>query len=80
MQVIDPNNEVGTVGIQGAIDSYDVEDFGGCDDINDSVSIGESNQLVAGDDVAVSTNQPVADKVSSQIPVSLPNCRYRTNT
>ena len=77
MQVINPNNEVGTASLQGTVDSYDVEDFDGCDDINDSVSIGELTEPVADDDVAVSTIQPVANKVSSQVPVSLPNCKYR---
>ena len=77
MQVKDPNNEVGTADIQGAIDSYDVEDFGGGDDIYDGVSISESSEPVINDDVAVSTSQPVANEVSSEVPVSLPDCKYR---
>ena len=76
-QVIDPDNEVSIAGVQDTVDSYDVEDFGGCDDIHDNTSIGESTEPVVDDDVAVSTNQPVVNEVSSQVPVSLPGCKYR---
>ena len=80
MQVIDPNNEVGTVGIQGAIDSYDVEDFGGCDDIYDGVSVGESSEPVVDDDVVNLTKEIFVDKASSSVSASLPDCKYRINS
>ena len=77
VQVIDPDNEVNIAGVQDTVDSYDVEDFGGCDDIHDNTSIGESTEPVTENDAAISTDQFVVDEVSSQIPVSLPDCKYK---
>ena len=80
MQVIDLNNEVGTADIQGAIDSYDVEDFGGCDDIYDGVSVGESSEPVVDDDVVNPIKEILVDEAPLSVSASLPDCKYKINS
>ena len=77
MQVIDPNDEAAAEVVQDTIDSYDVEDFGGCDDIHDVSSIGQQTEPVAENDGAILIEQSVIDETSSQVPVNLPDCKYR---
>ena len=80
MQVIDPNNEVGTVGVQDTVDSYDVEDFGGCDDIYDGVSVGESSEPVVDDDVVNPIKEILVDEAPLSVSASLPDCKYKINS
>lgn len=77
MQVIDPNDEAAAEVVQDTIDSYDVEDFGGCDDIHDVSSIDQQIEPVAVNDIANATDQCVLDETLSQVSVNLPDCKYR---
>ena len=77
MQVIDPNDEAAAEVVQDTIDSYDVEDFDGCDDIHDVSSIDQQIEPVAVNDIANATDQCVLDETLSQVSVNLPDCKYR---
>jgi len=77
VQIIDPNVEAAAEDVQNTIDSNDVEDFGGCDDIHDVSSISQQTEPVAENDGAILIEQSVIDEASTQIPVNLPDCRYR---
>ena len=80
MQIIDPNVEAAAEDVQNTIDSYDVEDFGGCDDIYDGVSIGESSEPVVDDDVVNSIKEILVDEAPLSVSASLPDCKYKINS